>query len=181
MIVVVVLVILNIVLLGYIMMGLSGGNVGLSPFPTSWGDKCNDGNMGIPCKMGDPTKSTQFLLRTSQIRDYYGDQNGDGLKILSGVSLGDGSNKKIIKLAGIENGNEVPSAVTVNGFLSATGGIQGDSLAATQALNVGADRLIVSSSGIYSSLLKNPVTNGSYNYLFVSANGILVAKSSPCK
>ena len=109
----IILAILNIILLGYIVMGLSGKNVGLSPIVNAGPDLCNDGKPETVCWIGDILGDTQLQIKGSKIREHASDSQ---LQILSDKAGG-------IKLSGIKyNGQnpptEIPTIVNINGDLS---------------------------------------------------------------
>ncbi|MBS3092006.1 hypothetical protein J4466_01160 [Candidatus Pacearchaeota archaeon] len=109
----IILAILNIVLLGYIVMGIGGvslgkGNVGLSP---NSGDDCSGVFSNGICLNGDPTDINLLSLGNSQIIGTT--DTNTPLKILSGP--------KGIRLAGKSGNNEIATNVEINGSLSLVG------------------------------------------------------------
>ena len=201
MVVVVILVILNVVLFGYILVnsGMFAKEVGLSPFP--WADQCNDGKPDTVCWLGDILGNTQLQIQGSKIKQHSADSQ---LQILSDKAGG-------IKLSGIDYSKsppgEKPTNVQINGdlavkkvhigSLNAPPGIDissddngnyaisGASCISSRVLNLyntnGELTFSIDGTGIIKSNFLKTLSVGSYNYLCVDADGKLVAKSSPCK
>src|SRR3989338_214750 len=171
----IILAILNIVLLGYIVIGLGGGNVGLSPFP--WGDQCNDpNNLLSPCTIGDPVYNTQLQIRGSQIKDYINDHE---LKILSGSG---GVNIKNIKISGIDYTTSPPREVRVDVLVNGTLSIL-DTLTPSNARTSIAGGAMALSSPSNRSMYITPDFIEFKDFLnnkqmFLSDNGIIFSKDN---
>ena len=109
----IILAILNIILLGYIVMGLGGKGVGLSPGLPSAG--CSDTDFSTVCQMGDYGVAQMFL----------------GKSYIQGIPTG---NK--LKISGISGSSEGPTNVEINGNLKINSPLAQETAPSRRAKNV---------------------------------------------